>query len=291
MANFTWQAGGSGNWGSTSSWDRGSVPAPSGSGGVDKATFDGSTQQSVTSGFGRRPGTADDPIRQIITTPQYRGDIGATGTPLLHGIASSGTDNGRVIHRGTGQFFFDGASGDFSDCLCDSKRGTDTPALILSGETRNLFVKRGRVDVNASAPLTTLLFITQGQVELAAGGNSPTLIVVSGGTLNNYRDATTAASTVVVGQGGTINMFGLLHDNTTVVFLGGEFNYEPITEPGASNNFDVIADGFLDFSNTNWAVAPDIFALGERARFSGDVVSDTGVGSLGVHIDLRENYP
>lgn len=291
MANFTWQAGGAGDWGDTASWDRGSIPASTGSGGVDKATFDGSTEQSVTSGFARRPGTADDPILQIITTPKYTGDIGATGTPLLHGIASSGTDNGRIIHRGTGQFFFDGASGDFSDCLCDSKRGTDTPALILSGETRNLFVKRGRVDVNASGLLTTLLVITQGQVELAAGSGSPTLIVVSGGTLNNYRDATGAASTIVVGPGGTINMFGLLHDNTTLAYLGGEFNYEPISEPGASNNFDVVADGFLDFSNTNWAIEPDIFCLLERARFTGDVVTGLSIGPLGVNIDLRDDYP
>lgn len=295
MATEHRHVGTTGDWGAAASWTGGHVPGRTPDADATVSAIFDSGSQSMTLNLDRL--TAGDlRLVRIVTTPDYSGDIGASGNPLEHELASSSNGLSRIIHRGTGSFYFQGNTGGFSDVLVDSTNYTNafTGGGAGDGLIRNLFVKSGRVTIQSTCYLTGGYVIVDGpKAYLVIEGpqsNRPKYIVVLSGTCENKREVAAGAFLIVLG--GQLIQTGRVAD-AAMIIVGpdGRFTYTPSDTIGAAYNPDIVVAGLVDMSN-NWQNVQfaDLIRT-QLAGISGTVVQSGDPGPNATDIDLREEYP
>lgn len=290
MATEHRHVGATGDWGAAASWTGGHVPGTGGDTiGTVSAILD-SGSQSMISNLDRL--TASDlSLKRIVTTPNYSGDIGASGNALRHSLYSQSVGTSRIIHRGTGQFHFYGDQGAFSDVLVDSTNYTN--AFFGDGLIRNLFVKSGRVEILASCYLTGYVIVDGARSSVVINGpqaNIPNYIIVLNGTCENQREVASGDYLIVLG-GKLIQTGRILDGAVVIVGPNGHIEYTPSDTIGAAYNPNVIIAGLLNMSQ-NWQdVEFADLILTQLAGVSGTVVQSGNPGPNATNIDLREEYP
>lgn len=286
------------NWGTSGNWTNG-VPG-SGGAGLDDAIFDGSiTQVGPNAGMDR---TADNTLKRIITLPNFRGDIGGTGNPLIHEVLSSSDGQSRIIHRGSGAFYFQGAVGSFNDMLVNARGGRTylTGGGAGGGTIRNVFALLGYANIGADCNLTGVAFVggAGAQLEIeadAAGESDPAYLLVSSGLLTNKRDIANTRRLDVLGgrcvQTGRIA--GTAGSTKAVIYIApaGILAYTPSNALSASHVPDLTCFGVLDLSASRQDIQFDNYVLGPLASVLGTVVQSGDISSLATKIDLREEFP
>lgn len=293
-----WINGGDGDWGNTASWHTAQVP---GAGGVntDTAIFGDWSQVSVTTGLDR-VAAVDNPLLGIITRSEYAGDVGNSGAPLYHDFATAG----RVIHRGSGQFFLRSNSGGAgANVIVDSSRGLASAAMTLTGASSliaNLFVKAGHVEVVGTVTIANHIIVDgpTADVEFLTGSGVSLgwlNLIWEGNVVNNCPILTTGgpAAVRVVALGGKWRQLGLLHDTTVVITAPPAiFEYVPSSDVGASNNASIVSGGSLvDTSESHQDIEWDNIILGQGAALWATMLQSGNPTPLSVNIDLREEYP
>src|SRR3989304_8734626 len=99
MADKRWVSA-PGDWGADASWSPSGRPQRG-----DKALFTGQAQVSATTNLDRIT-AGDTLLNAIITYPAYNGNIGAAGNPLIFGTSIETNPLARIIHRGSGTFWY-----------------------------------------------------------------------------------------------------------------------------------------------------------------------------------------
>ncbi len=281
-----WQ-GATGSWQLGNNWDTGEIPSVHDS--TDNALFSALSQQSVDSGLDL---SAAFFLRRIVTQPDYRGNIGMSGSPLITHTASAGDELSRVIHRGSGEFHFFGVLGSLSDVLVDTAAGK----FFGDGQINNLFVKNGPCHIASTCALTNYVVVDGPGAHLTidapnVGELAGKYLLVNGGVCENKRAIDSAGFIVVMG--GRLIQTGALPDNIVIVVgPAGRFVYTPnITLTAAHDNVDLANFGSLDISQSHQDVGFDTYITGNGAGVEGTPVQSGVPSVLSTRIDLREQYP
>ena len=275
-------------------WDGGVVPGA----GVDSDTAicDGVSQQAFTTNLDRN---ADFPLHRFVTMPAYGGNLGSSGTHLLLGLTSDSVATSRVVHRGTGQFFYEGESGNVQDVYVDSARPMHTPAMTIYGEVRNIFVRRGYVEIASTCSVTGTIWCAGVGAKVMQRARDttediPIRLLCTAGEFYNYRlTSATAGNLIIVVGGGRMWQYGRVQDATAIYdFAGGGFWMEPSEAPTAAHNPDLFVDSRFDMSASPYDVEFDDLIIGPNAAILGGALHTSGVYSpLSAEIDMREEYP
>jgi len=279
-----------GDWNNTASWDSGQVPGAGGI-GTDTALFDGTSQVSMTTNLDR---TSDQNLKRIVTYTEFTGNIGASGNPLKHALASSTDGESRIVHRGTGQFWYEGESGDVQDVFVNSRRHLGSYCMICSGTIRKLVVVRGKVLIESTcniAQIHTLginALVTMEAID--SSETDPSIINISAGVLQNAR-ATTGSDYIYVGLHGFLVQTGRVHDSSFIV-NNGQIRLEPDTDPSTTHNPALYhSSGSIDQSGSKYVTSFSDLIIGPGAVTAGGALDVGGLTTLGTDLDAREEYP
>lgn len=287
MANeHRWQ-GATGTWQLAGNWDSGEIPTVHDS--TDNAIFSALSQQSVDSGLDL---SAEFFIRRIVTQPDYRGNIGASGSPLIVNVASTADELSRVIHRGAGEFHFQGVLGSFGDALVDTAFGK----FFGDGQINNLFVKAGACRILSTCALTNYVVVDGPSARLtidapAAGELAGKYLLMTSGVVQNKRPIDSEGFIVVMG--GHLIQSGALRDGTVVVVgPAGRFTYTPnITLTAAHDAVDLANFGLLDISQSHQDIGFDTYIIGVGGGVNGTPVQSGVPSALATRIELGQDYP
>lgn len=284
-----------GNYPTLANWDTAALPGTGGP-GLDTAFCDGVSQQAFTTGLDR---SADNPLQRFVTDESYRGDIGALGDPLTLEIVSTTDGRARVVHRGTGAFYFAGDIGNFADVYVDSARPVRSAAMTLTGVIRNVFVARGRVDIAATCEVTGTVWSAGPQAEIhiaarSAAESIPIQILCTRGQIYNSREtATDIGNWIIVSGQGRMWQYGNVSSETTIVDTsGGGLHLAPTSAPTGAHYPDLFVNSFLNLKESKWDLIFDNLVIGPEASISGGPLNVSGEFSpLSTNIDMREGYP
>jgi len=286
-----------GDYENTANWDSAALPG-SGGAGLDTAICDGVSQQAFTTNLDRET-AGDNPLKRFITMPLYRGDIGGPANPLTLEIISPADGSARVLHRGTGQFYYKGHSADYADVFVNTSRSLATSAMILDGVIRNLWVMKGKVEILSTCSVTQTIWVCGHNSYCVMNARSatesiPTKIIVTAGVMDNHRITSTGAGNViVVGDGGELRQYGLVQDATSIIHIGAVIRYAPNAVPSASTNPQLFTNnGLLDLSTSAYDIEFDNLVIGPWATVNGSAEHVSGdFTPLSTFIDMREDYP
>ena len=270
------------DWNAAGSWDDGVVP----SGNLHVAFFD-DVQTDALVNLDR---TGDTSIKRIVTSPRYGGNIGAPGNPLMHEMNSTGASDSRIVHRGSGDFYFLPTAGGFTDVFVDSRGGA---LRITDGTVRNAFVRGGLLTIAAIADFTGYLVMDgpNAHVVIEAPSGSelrPTLYIIGAGHLENK--AAAGSTTFVLGNGARVTQTGKLDTSDSIIVTrDGRFDYLPgVTQTG--NPARIVVLGALEASSHFDLKTVDL-VIGAQGVLSGPVSQSTPFGPSGVDIDFRKEFP
>lgn len=295
-ADYRWIATTS-DWALDGNWDQGSEPSQSD--GLDRILFDGTSNVSPTVNMDRT-GDAPNLPSQITTMPAFSGNIGSPGNPLhieiASGEASEDNNSFNFTHRGSGTVYLKGSAGGVMDVVCDAPRTFgDGLSMQLDGVLRNVFIKRGRVEIVAGAGITARVIVFGSETEVVirkhAGGGSAGDLIMIGGHVTNYRPVGTAGSLdSAIVAGGTLTQIGVLGGSDSVLTLGGTFDYRP--EATSANEPSIYAlAGTFYLGQSLYKPAYDLMILGPTISVSGDPFTGNSFTIGGAQIDLRADYP
>lgn len=278
-----WQ-GATDNWQVVTNWDTGEFPS-SNFGGDDVAIFDGLSQVSPATGLDL---SGENRIQRILIEPQFTGDIGAPGNPLL---SETGTGAlGRLIHRGRGKVYFKTLPGGLSIAVCDSPNQID--ALTLSGPMDDVFVKQGHCRVTSTAAISGFAVVNGPGARLvieASAETSPDWLVVINGVCENKR-AFVSGDTIVV-MGGQLIQTGLIPTGVKIfVAPAGRMIYNPNVAIG-SNKPDMLNAGLVDAGSSAQDIAFDDFVQAVESSTIGSISQAAEPTSQSINVDLRQEHP
>lgn len=232
-------------------------------------------------------------IAHWTVTPAYKGTIGGSGNQLQIEITSTTAGQANLFtHRGSKSVHVSFATGGFADIVLDSSNLSN--ALFLDGTIRNLWIKRGRCDVDAGASLTQRVELLGSDAicvvpsSIAAAPNVH--IKVEAGELAWGASTSTTAGNRMISRGGTWTQTGEIQSQTAIEMEGGELIYKPAAD--TSDTPDLYAtSGFLDLSQTDRAVQFDDIIRGPDMDIIGDFAQGGTPSGLSVLIDLGDDYP
>jgi hypothetical protein len=287
----TWTNGNAdGDWNNVANWNTAALPG-SGGAGLDDCIFDGSVTNTGPSVNMDR--TADNELLRIVVRENFTGDIGGTGNPLIHDmdVAEPLT---RIIHRGSGDFYWQTAAAGYADIVMDSP-GT----FYADGDVRNIFVKSGTVNVASTCDfVATSWLILDGAAAIVtmadydATEQYPPYILLWNGTFNNNRELENGTGCVGVIFGGTWNQAGKVRDGLMLmVGPAGTYNYTSNTTGGAVALSTIACAGKVDMSALNYNIGVDDMFRGQLANMLGTAIQSGYANIVGVDLDLREEYP
>ncbi len=284
MANIARWQGSTGSWTLAGNWDTGVYPGTTFA-ETDVGIFDGLSQVSPSSDLDL---SGDNRIERIITEPSFTGDIGASGNPLQTDTTPT-TATSRIIHRGSGQFFFAGTTGQTSSVVCDSIRTKD--ALVCSGDMGAAFCKQGHLHITSTSALASWALVDgpAARMTIDAGAQSPDRIIVLSGILENKRAA--VSGDVIIVMGGKMIQTGLLPDGV-FVYIGphGRMNYNPnVDATGETPN--VVVAGLIDSSDSSQDVEFDLFIRGTESQIVGSISQQVDAYGASLNVDLRQKHP
>ncbi len=287
FTNNTWQAVSDGNWGNTSNWTLGVVPA-----GTHVAIFDGTSSISVTSGL------AGSTFEQLLVKPEYGGNIGSQGNPLRVDLGF-----GSLVWRGRGQGFIHTADGSFANVTCDVPNPFNGSRynLVIGGlgvgtatTIAQVGIKRGNVnimgDVNFTAPVHMLGDAARLVINPSLGGGmaDPIHMFCAAGELINSRPLQ-ANKILVVGDRSRVTQIGALVATNYVLVIGnGKFQYLPTSAPGTNPLLTVIG-GVYDQTSEKWNNVWGTVVTGPDGLIIGGAVRGTGV--FPADMNFEDEYP
>lgn len=277
--------GATGDFGAAGNWSRGAIPVPG-----DVAVFDGSSQQSVTSGLD----ASGDSFGQLLVKPAYRGQIGSQGNPLRISIGT-----GVLVYRGAGQAYINPDVGETAIVIVDTQGNPNRVGLTLGGMggvkgyVDVLAVKRGRCHVLGDCGIGNKIFMLGYNSSLEADAVIAEVteipnIICSAGHFTNWRTVL-ANKTIVVGNAGRLDQIGALPATTHVIVIGnGKFQYVPTSAPG-TNPVLILVGGVYDQTEERFDSTWGTVYVGVDARVIGGTIR--GSGAHPPDLDFRDEYP
>lgn len=282
------------DWNNGANWSTAAVPGAGGA-GLDDAIFDGTVTQVGPNVLMDRSGDVN--LKRIVTLPSFTGDIGGVGNALIHAVDTAGDERARIIHRGSGDFYFEGANGggSFSNVVVDTPGRMYLDSEAVEAILMSVFVKRGYCHVASTGSFGGFAVCDGVAAELEveaidSSESEPTVIVVNGGKYTNKRVVSNGMLVVVLG--GTLIQTGLIADGATII-VGpqGTLQYTPSAALGAGHNPDIINCGLLDATKSRQDIVFDKYVVGQLASVLGTVVQSGVWSPLYTNCDLREEFP
>lgn len=278
MAATYWQ-GTTGDWGTAGNWSNG-VPSPTNT----PAVLNGRSQQDVTSGL-VQTGIAF----QLKSTRNYRGNLGAVGSPLDWSGAAG------LYHtwQGSGAAYVETLVGSPDNWVVDGGAVHFTASEII-----RLIVKRGIVTASSDTTFTGELWIIGADVvitieERAATELSPSRAYIHTGRLIMKRLWDGAGNDLFV-SGGVVDQTGILGDNVRVAIESGVLEYHPLAS--ATGHTPVAMDlvgGLLDISKCDQVLALGPIRVGVDAAIKGSALQTEAafLAAATSSVDFRDNFP
>ncbi len=279
-------------WSTGANWDSGSAPVAG-----ELVLFDGTGQANVAGG----DESTTFQLRSITTQPEYTGNIGASGSPLIHNIdtVSSNPESFLTI-RGTGDFYWQaggaGVGGDENYAALVDTKGTGTVFLdsdTSTGNATSVHVKSGNVIIAGALASQLTLAGNRANVTLNAHAVAPVHVWITAGTLTSARALTSGAGTAEINmEGGRWVQTALV--GSVAVYVGKEarWDYQP-SSAVTVGTISLRLNGTLDLSNSNYVTGWSSFVRGSLAREIGK--AKQGLVALpaqaGLYMDLRDEYP
>ncbi len=256
---------------------------------ADEEVFSGASVVDVTTNLNMSNVT----VRHWTIQPGYTGNIGASGNQLEIEITSTSTARADLfIHRGSGTVHFSGTAGGFADVVLDSPNLTN--ALFLDGTIRNLWIKRGRCDLDAGITITSRVELLGSEAILVIGSSIVTPpevhILLRAGNITWGSTTSTTAGNRMILMGGKWTQTGEIQTQTGIEMYGGELIYKPSADTADTPDLLGLA-GILNLGETDRAIQFDDVIIGPDMDIIGDFTTGGGGPGLGVAIDLRDDYP
>ena len=289
----TWTNGSAdGDWNNVANWNTGALPG-SGGLGLDTAIFDGNVTQTGPSVNMDRSG--DTVLNRIVIRPNFTGNIGASGNPLIHSVWIVGVSTARVIHRGSGAVYFKVTGNEGTDFVMDGpgQLHLDSEDAPSFGQIRNTYIKAGTVAVASTGSILQYVVVDGPSAALTVAAkdsteDDPDWIVVNNGIFTNNRIISAAGRAVVFG--GKLDQRGLVADLAVMISgPAGRIVYTPDGTLGAGHNPDFLVAGLLDTRGSNQDIVPARLVIAQLGSMLGTGIQ-VGSGTY-VDIDLREEYP
>lgn len=241
MADRIWTGAVDGDWNNTGNWSGGQLPADGDDVIVQAGAGAMTTNLDRSGGSGLR-------LNLFVTDPGFTNNIGASGSPLT-------LNADRVVHRGTGTFWFRDKAG--TDLFTTQEIVVDSDAtgeaMHVDGDNvERLLILKGNVTVESSAAPIGLVEVsyrsvpqTDARLTVNSGaGVIETMFVMGGLTTCNARVRTMVASGGVVTQD--------VAPIETLVLSGATVIYN--TPRGSSDDGAIVTAhlmrGTLDFTRT-----------------------------------------
>lgn len=282
VAETIWTNGiGDGDFNNAGNWT-GGVPAV----GNTPAIFDGTSQTPPTTNLDRG---AD--VFRLITSPNYRGNIGSSGSPLKWAGMTVDTTTANI--RGTGAAFLS-ITGSTKDVVVESTNLVDACTITTpGGSLRYLVVLRGACTLQSTGSFVVNLaqVIVRGNqshltIQAIDGAElAPDLIDVHGGVLVNQRILALNGDTIRLSVG-RIEQTGVLETNARVHQTGGVFEYNPSEDVSGDAPHLVILDGIFDAREAAYPIGVGAYIKGPSAVVLGDIQE-----SFTPTLDLTKLYP
>ncbi len=274
MATTIWKST-DGNIAAAASWTNG-VPGD-GDTGIANGRL---SQVSMTAGL--ITGTA----WTLITTPEYEGDVGLPGSPLIRALFT-----GRDVILGSGRVYV--GTNAITQTVVDSVN------LINAFTSENarigrLYVKAGLVTMGSGASAGgDSWLVVDGHLariiieEAAAGSDMYNTVRVNAGGLENARDFEAATDLMIV-NGGHVRQTGLLKSTMFVFVNGGVLHYAPKDDPIAEAPHIFVDGGALDIRDSEFAIPVTQVEIGRSGELLGNAIDRT---ASFFSLDLRDEYP
>ena len=267
MAETYWNSSGSEVFNSAANWTAG-VP-----GAGDTMIFDGRSQVSVAgvdwSGGGD--------LAKIRVHPEYGGNIGSEGNPLIFVIALTGP----VDYRGTGQAYLQLANADLPYVSVNTTRPLGSNALHWTGNNpRSLDVLNGQVLLNAASGAAgpTSLAVTGGFVRIGAENKTTSWLTLYDGEI-----VIEANVTGIYIDGGRLTDRGTT--GTAIVVSGGQYI---ATDDPTTGSYAYVTGGVFDITRCTSAYSMAHLSVYPGADFRHNPES---LAAITVLRDLRSDYP
>lgn len=251
------------------------------------AIFDGSTQTSPTTNLDR--GAA---VFRLITSPNYRGYIGVSGSPLIWEGMTTGTTSANI--RGTGSVFLS-ITGITKDVVINSPNMVNACTIVSTptGSLRFLVVLRGKCTVGGLVDFVAaegIVLVEGNQAHLTiqpidTAELAPDYIKVHGGTLVNQRILALSGDTITLSEG-NIEQTGVLETNSYVHQTGGLFEYDPGEDVSGDSPHLIILDGVFDARESAYPIGVGTYIKGPTAVVLGDIQE-----SFTPTLDLTKLFP
>jgi hypothetical protein len=245
--------------------------------------FDGTTQSPPTTNLDRSGGGAF----HLITTPEYTGGLGSSGTYLKW----NGTGGGRgCTIRGSGDYYLHMVAANNADAIVDAP-GVD---VTFVGEIVVLLVKAGNVTIASTCSLLSVAIVNGVRSNVTidewdAAETMPEILRVEGGTVTSARTYTDAVDKQIMVLAGNLDMTGLLRSENDIHILGGVMTYDPASDPsGESPNLFVTGSGLFDVRGHSGTIPFLRVIQGRGGRILG-TVTDIGVSFTDYNLD--DPYP
>lgn len=280
VAETTWQPGGvTGKFDDAANWNNGIPGAAAGKIGVFHEH-----QDSVTSGLDQSGAAFSF---KIVTTPSYRGNIGASGSPLIM-ISNAGAKSVTLKGKGTSYIRFDGAFG--TDAIVDD--GTVFFSTSNGAELLTFMQRGGITTIQATCDCGGIGYVvndgTQLIIEESDVAESPfNQLIVAGGVVRSERTYT-GVSYIIVSGGETIQTGKLDSLTDVIVVSNGVFKYEPLLDPAAETFTLLVPGGVFDARGYEGTLSPGTVIEGPDGVVFGGIIDSPGAL---VDYDLSQDYP
>lgn len=245
------------------------------------AYFNGQGQASVTQDMDQTGKSF-----KLITTPEYQGDVGSLGNPLVCSLTGATGSPFNSI-RGTGSVYLAPTS---SAAVIVNSLNLATALFISSDSTMPLYVKSGHATVmpTGGIELLTVMGIDASVELITIDGSerSPKYLILTSGDITSDRQ--TPANSLWEVNGGLLTTTEVTYSNTSWLFInGGTVRFEPTGEISTGLQV-VLAGGLLDMSRSVHRITFKSLIIGPEAELL-DVPG--AVGSTVAIVDLRLEYP
>lgn len=228
----------------------------------------------------------------IITRPDYRGHIGASGSPWVHALST-----GRYLIQHPGAFWWGSGATAVTQMIINKGAGHGRGEAQLLGSVGRLYCLSGQVTCQAShtwgaVSNATWLFMTGNQTRLtiqaASGAETlPGLVRMMAGELTNHRDFTSADQVIEVSNGRLLQ-YGLLKSTMRLHITGGTVVYEPSSDPSGEAPYIFVDHGILDVRNSQWSIPTTSVEIGPGGVILGNAI-DRGANFY--DLDMNLPYP
>jgi hypothetical protein len=228
----------------------------------------------------------------LVTRRDYRGDIGAPGSVVNHGLSTA-----RYLIQHPGDFYWGDQAATALTQMFVRKPFLSDKLVELGGTLARLYVLEGRVNLTSvhsfgSVGGDTWLYIGGNHAhvtiaQMAVAQTLPDIIRMQAGQLTNNRDFSAASQALHV-DGGEVLQTGLLKSTMMVRVTGGILRYEPATDPSAEAPFFLIDGGILDVRDSQFAIPKSALEIGTHGVLLGNAIDKQGSY---YDLDMNEEYP